>query len=162
MELIQDQNDSDWAGEEFRFINLGDERRNKRAKKVLFDLAKNPQASINGGCENWADTKAAYRLFNSQGVEEKKSWRRIAKLSLFVRKITTYCWPARTRPNWSTRILVKPSKEPARSTTKTALDFTCTVRWCSRPRGLPWAFWHTKSGLASLDRWGCTKTTTKK
>lgn len=36
-----------WAETEFQTLHLGDERRNKRAKKLLHELGKNPRASIN-------------------------------------------------------------------------------------------------------------------
>lgn len=57
---------------ELEGIDLGDERRNKRSVKVLEDLAANPEASINGACEGWADTHAAYRLFDNPAVTPEK------------------------------------------------------------------------------------------
>lgn len=74
MDLINNTQSADehWVDAELASINLGDERRNERAKKVLKDLMKNPQASVNASCDNWADTKAAYRLFDSPEVDDQK------------------------------------------------------------------------------------------
>lgn len=49
-------------------INLGDERLNKRSKRLLETLAANPQASVNGACDGWSDTLAAYRFFDNPSV----------------------------------------------------------------------------------------------
>lgn len=49
-------------------ICLGDERLNKRSVVVIEALAADPQASINGACEGWSDTLAAYRFFDNDAV----------------------------------------------------------------------------------------------
>ncbi len=49
-------------------IDLGDKRLNNRSRKVLVDLGKNPEASVNGASEKWGDTLAAYRLFDNPRV----------------------------------------------------------------------------------------------
>lgn len=54
--------------EELEGIDLGDERLNKRGKKVLEALAANPEASINAACQGWKETLAAYRFFDNAGV----------------------------------------------------------------------------------------------
>lgn len=53
---------------ELEGIDLGDERLNKRSKKVLEALASTPQLSINASVEGWGDTLAAYRLFDNSQV----------------------------------------------------------------------------------------------
>lgn len=53
---------------ELEGIDLGDVRLNRRSKHVLKALAAKSEASINMACETWADTMAAYRLFNNPGV----------------------------------------------------------------------------------------------
>ena len=58
--------------EELRGINLGDKRLNQRSARVMDALAANPQASVNGACDTWGDTLAAYRLFNNPAVEPAK------------------------------------------------------------------------------------------
>lgn len=59
---------SEGIGDELQGIDLGDQRLNKRSKKVIQALATNPQASVNAACEGWSDTLAAYRFFNNQAV----------------------------------------------------------------------------------------------
>lgn len=51
---------------EFRSIDLGDERLNRRARKLSETLAADVQASINGACQGWPETKAAYRFFDNE------------------------------------------------------------------------------------------------
>lgn len=54
--------------EELRGIDLGDKRLNRRSARVIEALAANPEARINGACEGWSDTLAAYRFFNNSAV----------------------------------------------------------------------------------------------
>jgi len=54
--------------EELNTINLGDQRLNRRARRVLEKLYAQPGASIPAACGGWSDTKAAYRLFDQEGV----------------------------------------------------------------------------------------------
>jgi hypothetical protein len=58
--------------EELRGIDLGDKRLDKRSAQVMEALAANPEASVNGACDTWGDTLAAYRLFNNPAVEPAK------------------------------------------------------------------------------------------
>ena len=60
---------------ELQGLSLGDERLNKRSRKVIEALAANPEASVNAAMNGWADTQAAYRLFNNS----KASTSRILK-----------------------------------------------------------------------------------
>lgn len=53
---------------ELEGIQLGDQRLNRRSRKLLETLAVNPQASINAACEGWSDTLAAYRFFDHPSV----------------------------------------------------------------------------------------------
>jgi hypothetical protein len=55
-----------WADEEFRGIDLGDKRRDKRAARLLERLAERPTASIPGACNGWAETQAAYRFLGGE------------------------------------------------------------------------------------------------
>lgn len=59
-------------GPELHGIDLGDERLNRRSRKVLEALAANPQASINAACSGWSETLAAYRFFDNPAVEPEK------------------------------------------------------------------------------------------
>jgi len=62
-----------WAETEFETIDLGDERRNKRAMRLVERLSAQPTASVPQACGDWADTMAAYRFFNNEAVD----WRAI-------------------------------------------------------------------------------------
>ena len=57
-----------WAQQEFEFAQLGDRRRNRRLMKVAQRLAANPGGTLPQAFPNWAELKAAYRLFNQAGV----------------------------------------------------------------------------------------------
>ena len=54
--------------DELTGIDSGDERLNKRSKRLLEALAANPEASINAACDGWGDTVAAYRFFDNPAV----------------------------------------------------------------------------------------------
>jgi hypothetical protein len=54
--------------EELKTINLGDQRLNRRARRVLEKLYAKPGASIAAACGGWPETKAAYRLFDQDEV----------------------------------------------------------------------------------------------
>lgn len=58
--------------DEFQDIRLGDQRLDERAQSLLGTLAANPRASINEACNGWAETKAAYRLFDNPAVDPKE------------------------------------------------------------------------------------------
>ncbi len=53
---------------ELETIHLGDQRLNERARQVLAALGAQPGASIPTACGGWAETKAAYRLFDHDRV----------------------------------------------------------------------------------------------
>lgn len=57
-----------WAEEQFGRCELGDYRRTRRAVEVAAAFAADPSGSTPHQTENWADLKAAYRLFDSDGV----------------------------------------------------------------------------------------------
>jgi len=59
----------DWVDEEFEALDLGDPRRDRRAKELLKRLAAKPAASIPGACDGWSETMAAYRFFGNEEVE---------------------------------------------------------------------------------------------
>lgn len=58
--------------EEMKGLDLGDKRRNERAKQVLAALAAHPNASIPAACGGYKETAAAYRLFANETVEFAK------------------------------------------------------------------------------------------
>lgn len=52
-----------WTAYELSEIALGDQRLNWRLLDSAAKLAAKPSVSINQACDDWADTKATYRLF---------------------------------------------------------------------------------------------------
>jgi hypothetical protein len=62
-----------WAAEEFKDIDLGDKRLDKRAVRLAERLAEKPTASIPGACGGWAETQAAYRFL----AQDAMDWRDI-------------------------------------------------------------------------------------
>lgn len=57
-----------WAQQQFGFAQLGDKRRNERLVKVATNLAANPGGTLPQAFAQWAELKAAYRLFDQQQV----------------------------------------------------------------------------------------------
>lgn len=57
-----------WCEEEFSRIELGDKRLDRRLITTAVRLAGQPAAPINQACEDWAATKASYRLFANDHV----------------------------------------------------------------------------------------------
>lgn len=64
-----------WVSKEFHLTNLGDQRLNKRLSMLTERFSKSPESPINQACENWAETKAAYRFFQNDSI----SYREITK-----------------------------------------------------------------------------------
>jgi len=61
----------DWLAQEFKGVELGDQRLNKRCQAVVKAVGSNPGKSIPQACEDWGSTKAAYRFFENKDVERK-------------------------------------------------------------------------------------------
>jgi hypothetical protein len=61
-----------WAESEFGLVNFGDKRLSKRLLKIADSFARSPERSINQACEDWHQTKAAYRFFQNEAVSERK------------------------------------------------------------------------------------------
>lgn len=61
-----------WVREEFAGIEFGDKRLNKRFIKLAGLLSAKHEEPINQACEDWANTKAAYRFFANGKSEAKK------------------------------------------------------------------------------------------
>jgi len=53
-------------------IDLGDKRLNARSHVILEALAADQAASINGACDGWAETHAAYRFLDNTNVTPEK------------------------------------------------------------------------------------------
>ncbi len=73
---------------EFESINLGDERRDRRARQVVETISRRPAAGFPSAFDNEGDLEAFYRLVNNDAVEmsalqaphRRESWRRAAGL----------------------------------------------------------------------------------
>lgn len=72
--LIDNQPTSDdrWAAEELAAIELHDARLNRRCQELAVAFGHPADAPINQACEDWADTKAAYRFFDNANVAPEK------------------------------------------------------------------------------------------
>lgn len=58
-----------WVAHEFRHLDLGDQRLDKRLGIIMEDFARKPDALIPKACGSWAKAKAAYRFFDNRRVE---------------------------------------------------------------------------------------------
>jgi hypothetical protein len=61
-----------WAADEFDKVDLGDKRLDSRLVKLCDSLSDSPESPINQACEDWHETKAAYRFFQNEHVEVDK------------------------------------------------------------------------------------------
>lgn len=57
-----------WARQHFGEAQLGDRRRTRRLLRFAAQAAEHPSGSIPQQTQSWADAKAAYRLFDADGV----------------------------------------------------------------------------------------------
>jgi hypothetical protein len=57
-----------WAIAELAQVDLKDARLDRRCQKLADALGKQPTAPINQACEDWADSKAAYRFLDNEKV----------------------------------------------------------------------------------------------
>ena len=64
-----------WAQEEFRTLELGDERLNARAVLLAQRLGSKPTESIPNACSGWAETQAAYRFLSNPRTD----WQAVLK-----------------------------------------------------------------------------------
>lgn len=57
---------------ELATISLGDQRLNRRARRMIESLVRKPTVSIPAACGGWDETRAAYRLFDHARVTAEK------------------------------------------------------------------------------------------
>lgn len=57
---------------ELATIDLGDERRDRRVKRLAATLAASPALSVSGACCGFNETKAAYRLVHNESSDPEK------------------------------------------------------------------------------------------
>ncbi|MCA1617073.1 MAG: IS4 family transposase [Acidobacteria bacterium] len=69
--MAEQEVEVDWSEKEFGAATLGDKRLNVRLVKLAGQFSKQPLSSINQGCEDWADAKAAYRFYDNRKVSEE-------------------------------------------------------------------------------------------
>lgn len=62
----------EWAESEFGIVNFGDIRLSKRLLKIVNSFSESPERSINQACEDWHQSKAAYRFFQNDAISERK------------------------------------------------------------------------------------------
>lgn len=60
-----------WATEEMGQVDLGDKRLKDRLISICDRFSESPESPINQACEDWAETKAAYRFFKNQDVNHE-------------------------------------------------------------------------------------------
>jgi hypothetical protein len=61
-----------WVGDELDSVKLADGRLTKRLKVLLGQMGDKPGASIPFACQDWANTKAAYRFLSNKRVDESQ------------------------------------------------------------------------------------------
>lgn len=70
-QAVADENmDSGWVDRELAEGAFGDERLGKRFRSLLEQLSSSPGGSIPLACQDWANTKAAYRFLDNDRVNE--------------------------------------------------------------------------------------------
>jgi hypothetical protein len=74
--------DKKWIMNEFKDVNINDERLKKRLISLTERFADSPEDSINKCCNGWAETKAAYRFFQNDSVSAEEITESHARASL--------------------------------------------------------------------------------
>jgi hypothetical protein len=79
-----------WCLDEFAAVELQDARLNYRCSELAVQLATQPQGPINQACEDWADTKAAYRFFDNdkatpEGIRAPHQQRTVERMAQYER-----------------------------------------------------------------------------
>lgn len=69
---LNDNNGGEWISKEMEGCEFRDERLAGRAEKLVEQLAKMVGASIPAACQDWANTKAAYRFLSNESVGEQE------------------------------------------------------------------------------------------
>ena len=57
------------AENEFEKVDLGDKRLNQRLIKLCDSFSQAPESPINQACQDWNETKSAYRFFQNDNVD---------------------------------------------------------------------------------------------
>lgn len=67
--MMNSKKNKGWAEDEFSTVDLGDKRLNKRLVKLCDSFSNLPESPINQACEDWGETKAAYRFLQNKKVD---------------------------------------------------------------------------------------------
>jgi len=70
-------NPASWAEQTFGPCQLGDQRRTNRLIQMAQRVIENPSGSLPDQMLDWAELKAAYRLFDADGVMTESRWNRL-------------------------------------------------------------------------------------
>ena len=69
---IKDSSGGGWATLEFGGANFGDKRLTSRLINIADRFSEAPEDPINQACNGWAETKAAYRFFQNDNIDQNK------------------------------------------------------------------------------------------
>lgn len=69
---MNESDSDDWVRKEVEGCDFSDRRLKNRFEKVLADFSKCIGSSISVACQDWANTKAAYRFISNSRVSEKE------------------------------------------------------------------------------------------
>ena len=68
--MIKQQITANWATSEFGMAKFNDKRLTNRLIVLADRFGNKPESPINQSCETWSETKAAYRFFKNEHVNE--------------------------------------------------------------------------------------------
>src|SRR5450631_3416112 len=68
--VAEARSNDDWVDRELADCDFKDERLGKRFRSLLEQLSASPGESIPLACQDWANTKAAYRFLDNDRVDE--------------------------------------------------------------------------------------------
>lgn len=127
-----------WYEEELDGIDLGDARLDARIINTAVQLSAQPLSSINQACGDWADVKAAYRLFDNKKVDVDKILRphqmrtrermRAHSLVLAVQDTTLLSYTAHPKTT---------GLGPIRGVNQNLVGLVMHTTLCLTPQGLP-------------------------
>jgi len=69
---MRERNRAEWVQEEVVGCEFGDRRLGKRFEKLLSAIAGQIGSSFSVACQDWANTKAAYRFLSNARVSERE------------------------------------------------------------------------------------------
>jgi hypothetical protein len=70
--MTEKEQEQEWLAYELSQVSLGDKRLNWRLIDTASKLAAHTTGSINRACQDWADSKASYRLFGNKKTTAEK------------------------------------------------------------------------------------------